>query len=567
MALSVIKRPRGYINSTTSVTGAYTNGSSVVTKVAHGLITGATIFISDNQASGFWYVTPLTVDTFNIREYAGATVYSFIGTGSFTYYASVDVAGHPWNALHLPIVYKLLSTLWPTNSVDTARTVSSYTNDVGYVKLTLSGDIKSDVTELEFVKVTFTGGTTAIYQILTWYSNSIVTISLPYTGGITFTSVQYYYVDYHARIRIYGGLVSSHYYGAQKPYELIAELKAVPDSTGVITVNINELLKKKVDILRNDLLKGTLQNNLDAFCQFYIEYAEAYMYSAGGYTLLDYIGGYTTDSVTGYAVNAKLPFKNLHSGYMSDYVYGSQATKLKFLTPSLAPQIFGNFFDVSFINQIGARLRMKIERYQNGAIIGSIGGVVFEDINDYGVGVYRYQVSQSIYLEDRIDLTLQWNDYSGFVSISETKTILVDTSCSFAYLDFSWLNSLGGFDYWRFKDLSEYGVDISETTTSEKNIYPTWPRSYGQDGDTIKQETSRSSNQTIVVRAENLTDQQVTDLKNIKLSPLVQIVNSRTDRRTVLIDTDSFVFLKVGSKNQTLTFKCSYTDDLPSQAL
>lgn len=566
MALSVIKRPRGFINSTTGVTGTYTNGSSVITKTGHGLITGATIFISDNQASGFWYVTPLTVDTFNIREYATATVYTFIGTGNFTYYASVDVAGHPWNALHLPIVYKLASTLWPTNAVDTSRTVSSYANDLGYVKLTLSGDIKSDVTELEFVKVTFTGGTTAIYQILTWYSNSIVTINLPYIGGITFVSVQYYYQDYHARIRIYGGLVSTHFFGSQKPYELITEIKAIPDSSGIVTVNINEYLKQKVDILRNDLLKGTLQNNLDAFCQFYIEYAEAYSYSAGGYTLLDYIGSYTTDSVTGYAVNADLPFKNLHSGYMSDYVYGSSATKLKFLTPSVEPVLFGNFFDISFINQIGARLRMKIERYQNGQIINSIGGLVFEDLNDYGVGVYRYPVTQSAYLEDRIDLTLQWNDYTGFVSISETKTIMVDTGCAFAYLDFAWLNSLGGFDYWRFKDLSEYGADIRDTTEAVKNIYPTWPRSFGQDADTIRFETSRVSNQTINVRADNLTDQQVIDLKNIKLSPLVQIVNSRTDRRTVILDKSSFMFLKKGDKNHTLSFTCAYTDDFPSQS-
>ena len=566
MALSVIKRPKGFINSTTGVTGTYTNGSSVVTKTAHGLITGATIFISDNQASGFWYVTPLTVDTFNIREYSGADVYTFVGSGTFTYYASVDVAGHPWNSLHLPIVYKLSSDLWPDNTVDTARTVSSYSNDLGYTKLTLSGDIKSDVSELEFVKVTFTGGTTEVYQILTWYSNSVVTINLLYEGGITFVSVQYYYTDYHARVRIYAGLASGHFFGSQKPYELITELKVVPNSDGVATININEVLKNKVEILKNDLLKGTLQNNLDAFCQFYIEFAEAYSYSGGGYTLLDFIGTYTTDSFTGYAVNAELPFKNVYSGYMSDYVYGT-GSKLKFLTPSVEPVLFGNFFDISFINQIGARLRMKIERYQNGSIINSIGGLTFENINDYGVGIYRYPVSQSAYLEDRIDLTLQWDDYTGYISISETKTISVDTSCAFAYLDFSWLNHLGGFDYWRFRDLTEYGQDITDTTESKKDILSNWPRSLGQDADTINFETSRQSNQTLVVRAENLTDQQAEDLKWIKLSPLVQIVNSRTDRRTVILDKSSFMVRKVGDKNNILTFTCRYTNDNPSQSL
>jgi len=561
MALSVIKTPRGYINSTTGQTGTYSNGSSTIICNSHGLNIGTFIFVSDNQASGFWYVTPITVNTFNIREYAGASVYTFIGSGTFTFYKSVDV-GHGWNCLHLPIVYKLASTLWPINSVDTARTVSSYSNDLGYARLVLSGSLGT-VSELEFVKVTFTGGETKVYQILTWYSNSDVTINLPFEGGITFVSVQKYYVDYHAKVRIYAGLASSHFFQSQKPYELVTEIKAVPDSDGIVTVNINEHIKEKVEILKNDLLKGTLQNNLDSFCQFYITYAEAYSYAEGGYTLQDYVGSYTTDSFTGYAVNAKLPFKNTYSGFLSDYVYGGTNNRLQFLTPMEEPHHFGGFFDISFVNQFGALLRMKIERYRN----GSINSLTFENLNDYGVGIYRFPLSLTG-SEDRIDLTIQYNQlYSTWESISETKTITVDTSCSFAYLDFSWLNHLGGFDHWRFNTLYEEGVDIDSTTSATRNIYPEWPRSYGQDADTIRQETSRESFKTVRVRAENLTDQQVQDLFRIKTSPLVQIVNSRTDRRTVLVDRGSFVYRKVGDKQFTVEFTCDYTDNLPSQSL
>jgi len=576
MALSVVKRPQGFINSPTGATGTYSNASSVVTSVAHGLHVGNTIYISANQAIGFWYVTPITVDTFNIREYAGATVYTFIGNGTFTYYkhttgttavgGTIDIPGHNWSAVHLPIVYKLQSTIWPTNGVDTARTVSSYSNDFGYCKLTLSGDITSTVTELEFVKITFTGGTTGIYQILTWYSNSIVTINLAYTGGITFTSVQYYYNNYHARVRIYAGLKSTHYYASQKPYVLVTEVKAVPDSTGLITLNISEYLKTKIDILKNDLLKGTLQNNLDAFCQFYITYAEAYDYSVGGYTLLDYIGSYTDDSTSfqGFAVNADLPFKNLYSGYMSDFIYGSTTTKLKFLTPTLYPVLnAGFFFDISFINQIGSSFRMKREAYQNGTVVN----LFFDAINDYGVGIYRYEVAQSIYLEDRIDLTLQWYDYTGWIDISEVKTIAVDSTCYLNALNVSWLNHDGGFDYWTFKTNAEYGVEIEGTTQSTKNIFSTWPNSFGEGGDTINSETSRTSRQSIAFTAENITKDQVSDLYRIKTSPLVQIVTSRTNRRTVIPDAGSFTYLQQGDKLFNLSFTGYFTDNLPSQKL
>lgn len=545
---------------------SYSNNSSIITCKNHSLNIGDIIYIQSNQAVGFWYVTPLSIDTFNIREYAGASVYTFVGNGSFNFLSAASDIGHGWNAVHLPIVYKLKSDLWPANSVDTIRTVSSYSNDNGYVKLTLSGDITSTVTELEFVKVTFTGGISQIYQILTWYSNSVVTINLSYIGGLTFTGVQYYYNNYHARIRIYAGLSSSHFFNSQKPYELITEQKVIPDSYGICTLNINEFLKQQIEILKNDLLKGTLQNNIDAFCQFYITYAEAYDYSIGGYTLLDYIGSYTDDSTNfqGFAVNADLPFKNLHSGYLSNYVFGSKATKLKFLTPSLNPELTpGQFFDISFVNQIGARLRMKREAYSNGTIVN----LFFDDINDYGVGIYRYEVSQSEYLEDRIDLTLQWDDYSGWVDISEVKTITVVPACAPYTMNLSWLNSLGGFDYWAFKTNLDYGVTIEDTNTIKKNIFTNWPKSFGESGDTILQETSRQSRQFITVRAENVTMDQINDLFRIRTSPFVQIVNSRTDRRTVIPDAGSFTYLQTREKLFDFQFKITLTDNLPSQSL
>jgi hypothetical protein len=430
------------------------------------------------------------------------------------------------------------------------------------VKLTLSGTLTATVTELEFVKVIFTGGTSAIYQILSWWSNSIVTINLAYTAGITFTSVQYYYNNYHARIRVYAGLATTHYFNSQKPYTLLCEVKAVPDSSGIVTVNINEYLKSKLEVIKNDLLKGTLQNNLDAFCQFYISYAEGYDYSVGGYTLLDFVGSYTDDTFIGNAVNASLPFKNLYSGYLSEFVYGSSATKLKFLTPTLYPELkVGQFFDISFVNQIGARLRMKREAYQNGVIVN----LFFDDINDYGVGIYRYEVAQSVYLEDRIDLTLQWQDYTGYVDISETKTITVDSTCYLNLINLSWLNYDSGFDYKALTANSDYGVDIEGTTTSSKNIYPTWPQSHGEGADTQMGETSRDSRQKVTVRAENLTKDQINDLYRIKTSPLVQIVTSRTNRRTVIPDASSFVYLQQSEKLFNISFDISFTDRLPAQ--
>lgn len=562
MALSVVSRPQGYSKGTTSVTGTYIKGSSTITKASHGLSTGSIIYIESNEAIGFWYVTVLTANTFTISEYATATVYTFVGTGSLNYYSCTQVT--TVTAVHLPIVYKLKSTAWPTNSVDTVRTVSSYANDNGYVKITASGTLKSDITELEFVKVTFTGGTTGIYQVLSWYSNSIVTINLAYAGGITFTSIQYYYNNYHARIRVYGGLSSSHYFGSLKPYTLLTEQKIIPDSNGLISFNINEFLKKQIEIIKNDLLKGTLPNNLDAFCQFYITYAEGYDYAVGGYTLMDFVSSYTDDSssFTGYAVNADMPFKNIYSGHLTDYVTLSSASK--FLTPSLYPELTpGQYFDISFINRIGSATRVLIERYVNSTIINS----TVQDISDYGIGIYRLSLTQSAYLEDRIDIRIQWNDYVGWQTITETKTLTINQECQRNAINLCWLNYLGGFDWKTFTSNSDFGATIENTSTVEKNIFTNWPKSFGEGADTITQQTSRDSRKNITLRAENLTENQINDLYRIRLSPLVQIVNSVGDRRTVLVDNGSFVYLQQGEKLFNLTFNVSLTDQNPSQSL
>lgn len=699
MSLSIVKRPYGYINGTTEYIGAYINGSSTITQTSHGLSTGDIIYITFSQATGFWYVNKLDANTFTVSEYSGASAYVFIGDNVFTYYKTQS---YNWNAVHLPIIYKLSSNLWPTNSVDTARNVSSYANDNGYVKLTLSGAIKSDVTELEFVKVTYVGGDYAIYQILSWYSTSIVTINLPYVLGITFSSVQYYYNNYHARIRIYAGIDPSHQFASQKPMALITEQKMVPDSSGIITFNISEFIKQQIEIISNNLLLGTLPNNIDAWCAFYITYAEGYDYSQGGYTLLDYIGSYTDDSstFTGFAVNADLPFKNIYSGAMSNYICGD-ISSLKFLTPSNYPEVTSNnYFDISFINQFsqGNRtpadtsiLRMKREVYNN----GTIANLYFDSINDNDYGIYRFSVSQSIYLEDRIDITLQlkqsssllasihsWsNEGSGtawtatvptvtlnttgeqsqylitpfqgfnginysfiisasmsasnvsnftlgfldssfnetgdiifvtinsftdqtknvtltkqaayiycrcqcanlgtpttfsltrfdlsenYVSVSETKTITVIPTCSkFTNYNICWLNNLGGFDWKVFQSSSDIGVNIEGTKTVNKNIFKDWPRSFGEGADTIKQETSRDSRQTITFRAENQTSDQIQDLFRLKTSPLVQIVNAENDRRTIIPDSSSFVYYKQREKLFNFEFTAEFTDNLPSQA-
>lgn len=130
----------------------------------------------------------------------------------------------------------------------------------------------------------------------------------------------------------------------------------------------------------------------------------------------------------------------------------------------------------------------------------------------------------------------------------------------------TWLNPLGGFEYWPFVGYKDNNLDVIETGETKKNIFPGWPKSYGANADTIRKQTFRKTRKSKVIRSQTLTRTQATDIgEEIKSTPLVQIMVSRRDRRTVLVDDQSFTVTKDVNKIHNLSFVISYTDDYPSQ--
>lgn len=129
----------------------------------------------------------------------------------------------------------------------------------------------------------------------------------------------------------------------------------------------------------------------------------------------------------------------------------------------------------------------------------------------------------------------------------------------------TWLNYLGGFEYFPFTAKKEFQVDVLETGQTRKNIFPGWPNSYGKFADTIDKQTFRISKNSVIVRSQHLSLNQLEALSCIRTSPLVQLVYSRLDRRTVIVDDDSFKKYDEADKLHTLQFKIFFTDEIPSQ--
>jgi hypothetical protein len=354
MAVSVLTRPLSFVLDPTPIAcfiGNDGTGKALVTKTTHGLTDGDYIYLKSyvEDYCGFWYVDVISADTFKLLAYAGATAQNYLSNDlDADYYENTRSTSYPgWNCAHLPIVYELSNTLWPTNSADTIRDISSVSDSNGYCQITPAGDIKAtgSAAKLEFVKITGASDDTlnGVYQIISYTSDTNFVIDLVYSSTIDTdltnnASIQYYYNNYCIKAKVYGGIPSGHEFEDLRPIEEIEELKLIPDSDNKVKFSIHELVLSQLKT-RNNALLGTLPNNIDFWTQFYITYAESYD-DSNGTTLSTTTTSYTDDSATfkGFAVNALLPFKNVFSGSLSEYIMTRNTAK--FLTLFTLPVFF-----------------------------------------------------------------------------------------------------------------------------------------------------------------------------------------------------------------------------------
>lgn len=130
----------------------------------------------------------------------------------------------------------------------------------------------------------------------------------------------------------------------------------------------------------------------------------------------------------------------------------------------------------------------------------------------------------------------------------------------------TWLNYLGGFEYWLFVSWVDHQINVTETGETKKNIFAGWPKSYGANADTVTKQTFRKTKKQKVVRTQTCTREQAEQIgEQMKSSPLVQLISTRRDRRTVIVDSDSIVVVKGANKIHNLSFTITYTDDYPTQ--
>src|SRR5688572_5910697 len=141
MAVAIEKRPIGVVLNTAvsaNINQDYSSAFATVNSTAHGLSDGMYVYIQSNveNYNGFW-----RIDVRNSNEFLLIDIpyVEWVVDADITYYPQIST--HGWSCAHLPIVYELSNTRYPINTVDTVRTISSISNDNGYVNLNLSGSL------------------------------------------------------------------------------------------------------------------------------------------------------------------------------------------------------------------------------------------------------------------------------------------------------------------------------------------------------------------------------------------------------------------------------------------
>lgn len=124
------------------------------------------------------------------------------------------------------------------------------------------------------------------------------------------------------------------------------------------------------------------------------------------------------------------------------------------------------------------------------------------------------------------------------------------------YIQLTWMNTYGGWEYWTFTARHSYGFDSNETGRIERDIFQNWDTDFiaGQSETEVLGKDVRSF---IVVRSQLLSKDQVDAIAKIRNSIKVQEVRS-TGNVTVLVDSGSFTYRTDKEKTITIEFKITY---------
>jgi hypothetical protein len=200
-----------------------------------------------------------------------------------------------WVAVHNPIVFKVQTGKFPTNSDDSAESYTSVEDDNGFAKF-----IFEDATVInpdwyaKGMQVTVTGDYAGTYTVRKYDPvNAGVTLNVSYLATGTGT-IEKYYPNYNIKLKVFAGLTETHKWYGLNPIEEVQAYSSIPNSNNLAVFDIQEAVKTKVSTT-NDIALISLPNDVNLWCSFLVSYAESYTDTTGETGTASNIEGYADD--------------------------------------------------------------------------------------------------------------------------------------------------------------------------------------------------------------------------------------------------------------------------------
>jgi hypothetical protein len=317
-----------------------------------------------------------------------------------------------WNAGggDLPLIYKLESDTFPTNSVDATDTVTSVTNSNGYAQLNLSGTYETYAVGryLTVATTNYIG----VFRIRSITSSTQIVIDTAFIVTDTGT-IQLYYIGYYIEVNVYAGIEISH--PLSTGISLIGTLKSVPNSANIAVIDVREY----VQALLYNRFTQTNGNDINLWTDFYITYRDVYL-DAG----VQVFGALITDIANiCHASNSVLQLGNPFGGNMFAYVCDADKVAGKWLTMfSRLKWVDFRYMDTSLLVNEDT-FHIEVIEYDLDNVAINTQQLNYVD----GYGIYRIVFSELYLLPTTEYFTLQAKTI--YATISELLTVDYSIEC------------------------------------------------------------------------------------------------------------------------------------------
>jgi len=193
----------------------------------------------------------------------------------------------------------------------------------------------------------------------------------------------------------------------------------------------------------------------------------------------------------------------------------------------------------------------------NGALLRT----ELKDIDYTDTGVYRVEPT---YNSDAAKIDIQLSSGETCI-LSEKKTFNINRECANQDIYITWLNTLGGWDYWKFTAEKDHNLNIESKDTIKRNVFANWDDAF-INGDTQLDAINTVAHKELSVFSQYLNEDELNAISNIKYSPKVQVLVG-DKLTTVIVDNDNILLFNDGDEETLYTIRFNIRfPDIQSQS-